>query len=91
MEDILELVFTITAEIVDVVKFKNPKTRTWVMTILHGLCFAIVTGTAAVGAIALYKQDNLLGVSVVGGLAVAALIVAVIVLVKGHRSNWQRR
>ena len=89
MEAIIEILFTLAAEIVKGAKFKRPKTRTRAMTVIFVLFFGMVTAVSTFGAVSLFQEGNTSGSIITGVFALACAVVGAIVIIRGHKSNWK--
>lgn len=90
MEAILELLFTLLAESVNAIEFKNPKTRTCVLTAIFALFFGTLSGSAAWGAAALFRQGSMAGTVILGCFCLAFIVAGLIVIVRGHKTDWRK-
>jgi len=89
MADILELLLSVTVEIVSAVKFKNPRVRRWIITVIFALLGGTVFGTCAWGAVTLLREGSIAGAIVMSVIALAVAIVALIIIIRGHKRNWE--
>lgn len=84
MEDIFELIVEMVLEILSGIRYKHPRTRTWVITV-----FFLILGGAPFGYMAwtLWFENG----SVPCKVLAAALVTGVAVfLILGHRKNWPK-
>ena len=90
MEAVLELLFTIAETIIDLIPFKTRKSRTWAMTALYLLLFVLVESVPIVGVVELYQQGSVAGTIVMVMFSAGIAIAAMVVLIRGHKRNWER-
>ena len=89
MEWLLEILFYLADGIIRFLPLKKEKSRNWAMTGLYLLLFGIVVGTCVVGAVELHCRGSMAGTIVMGVLSVIGVIVATVLLVRGHRRGWK--
>ena len=90
MEAILELLFTIALEIVDTMNFKKYKMRTRVISGIMVLFFGIVSSVPAVGAVSFFKEGNTVGAIVMGIITLAFVVAGIIIVIRGHKTGWEK-
>ena len=90
MEAILEIIFTLAAEIVGSMRFRNPQTRTKAMMAIFIAFFGILSVSTGGGAIALFREGSTTGAIIVGVIALAFAVVGAIVVTRGHKTDWNK-
>lgn len=82
MEDIFELIAELVLGVLSRRPYKNPKTRTWVITV-----FFLILGGALFGYLAWMLWFEIGGV-LCKILAAAQVAGVAVFLILGHRKNW---
>ena len=90
MEAILEFLFTLVIEIVNAMKFKKAKTRTRAITVIFVLLVGILTAVPSGGAVGFFFQGNMVGAVVMGVIALTFIAFGAIIIVRGHKTNWEK-
>ena len=90
MEDIMEIVFTLAAEIIGSMRFKKPQTRVRAMTALFIAFFGLLSVSTGCGAIALFREGSTTGAIIVGVIALAFAVVGATVVTRGHKTDWNK-
>lgn len=82
MEDILELIAEMVLGVLSGLRYKHPRTRTWVITV-----FFLVLGGALLGYMAWLLWFEIGGI-LCKILAAALVAGGAVILILGHRKNW---
>ena len=90
MDAILELLLTVVVETANAIHFKNPKTRTWVMTVIISVCICIFAGVPVCGAVELSRQGSTVGTIVMSVIALAFIAVGLLLVARGHKNRWEK-
>lgn len=90
MEDILEFFATLVTEMFSGAKYKNPRTSTWLLTVWSSVLAVALIWFTVWHAVALFRQESIVGTIVLSVIAFVEFVVALIVIVRGHRKNWER-
>ena len=88
MDDFLELLLTILSEVLSNMKYKDPRKRTWVMTGFFSLLSLLLEGFMVWTAVDFYKDGNMAGAITFTVIAIGVLTAALIIIIRGHRRNW---
>ena len=92
MDDILEFVIELLAELLESIlgEVKNPRKRTWALTIFYSVFWIGITALFAYWTVMLAKEDNTPGTIAMGILAGAFFVVLGFFLIRTHRRNWKK-
>ena len=88
MDDMLELLLTVLVEALSGMQFKNPRRRTWILTGFLSVLALLFVVFITWNAVRLFQQGSAIGTVTLGVLALAALVVCSIIIVRGHKTNW---
>ena len=90
LDGIVEILLTIFVDVLSDMKYKRPATRTWVMSGFFTVLGLAMVGFCVWGAVSLFCQGSMIGMAVLAVITVATAVVFCVVVIRGHKRNWDR-
>ena len=90
MEDILELILTVTLEVISGLKFKKQSTRRRVMTAFFSVLATALDGFLIWTTVSTALRGEIVGAAVLGIITLCLIVISVAVVLRGHKNDWEQ-